>query len=142
MTLAQMMRAQVPLAAGRRHGRSSAPATLEQASRAVPGALWPGRATAGHPFRHARVITLDNGAKQLELLYGQACPRHCLLIKQGTESGWAPGNRLYTALPDYSILVNGGRYADGRASAIRIRLEGNNRAELLSTARALRPLVP
>jgi hypothetical protein len=142
LTLAQALHALVPPESPRRHVRSSVPATLAQASRAVPDALWPGRTAAGRPFRNARIITLGNGAKQLELRYGGACPRHCLLIKQGTESGWAPGNRLYAALPDQSILVTGPRYADGRAGAIRIRLEGMSRAALLATARALRPLRP
>jgi hypothetical protein len=143
-TLAQLMQAQAKLSLrpGRRHERSSAAVTLAQASAGIPGALWPGNAVAGQRFRQARVLTLDNGARQLELVYGGACPRHCLLIKQGTESGWAPRNRLYSALPDRAILVNGSRYADGRAGAIRIRLEGNGRAGLLAAARALRPLRP
>ena len=132
--------APLPLAAGKRHGRGGVPVTLEQAARAVRGALWPGRTAAGQPFRRARVITLDNGQRQLELLYGNACPAHCVLVKQGTESGWAPASRLYAALPDNSILVNGGRYADGRAGKIKIRLEGTSKAAVLATARALRPL--
>jgi hypothetical protein len=143
-TLAQLMHAQAGLSLrpGRRHGRSSAAVTLAQAAAAVPGAVWPGSAVAGQEFRQARVLTLDNGAKQLELRYGGACPRHCLLIKQGTESGWAPGDMLYTALSDDAILVNGFSHADGRAGALRIRLEGNGRAGLLAAARALRPLRP
>ena len=139
LTVARLM-APLPLAAGKRHGRGGVPVTLEQAARAVRGALWPGRTAAGQPFRRARVITLDNGQRQLELLYGNACPAHCVLVKQGTESGWAPASRLYAALPDNSILVNGGRYADGRAGKIKIRLEGTSKAAVLATARALRPL--
>jgi hypothetical protein len=143
-TVAQLIQAQrgLSLRPGRRHERSGSTVTLAQASAAVPDAVWPGETAAGQPFRQARVLTLDNGAKQLELAYGGPCPRHCLLIKQGTESGWAPGEMLSTVLPDRSILVNGFRYANGRAGALRIRIEGNGRAGLLATARALRPLRP
>ncbi|MDX6628493.1 MAG: hypothetical protein QOH00_739 [Gaiellales bacterium] len=142
LPLAQQLLPPPALAPGKKHQRGSTAATLAQASRTVPGALWPGRTAAGQPFRRARLITLDNGKKQLELLYGDACPKHCLLVKQGTESGWAPASRLYTALPDQSILVNGGRYADGRAGTIRIRIEGTSKAAVLATAQALQPLVP
>lgn len=140
LTLAKLLRP-LPLPAGKRHGRGGVTVTLAQGARAVPGAVWPGRTAAGQPFRRARVITLDNGKKQLELLYGDACPASCVLVKQGTESGWSPASRFYTALPDRSILVNGGRYADGRVGNIKIRLEGTSKDAVLATARALRPLV-
>ena len=126
--------------AGKKHPRVSAVVTLAQAARIVPGAVWPGHSAAGQPFRRARVITLDDGNKQLELLYGGACPARCILVKQGIEAGWARGSRVYAALPDQTIFVAGGRYGNGRAGRIKIRLEGTSKAAILATARSLRPL--
>jgi hypothetical protein len=120
--------------------RRSASVSLADAARLVPGALWPGRTAAGQPFRRARILTFKDGSKQLELLYGGACPRACILIKQGLHAGWAPHNRAYTELPDQTIVVTGGRYGDGRAGHIKIRLEGTSRAAVIASARALRPL--
>ena len=127
------------LAPGRQHARSGADVSLSDAAKLVPGALWPGRMAAGEPFRRARVITLDDGAKQLELLYGQTCPDSCILIKQGLEAGWAPGLNTYRTLPDHTILVTG-RAGNGHAGALKIRLEGTNHAAIVATALMLRPL--
>jgi hypothetical protein len=55
-------------------------------------------------------------------------------------AGWAPHNRVYTELPDETIVVTGGRYGDGHAGRIKIRLEGTSRAAVIASARALRPL--
>ena len=127
------------LAPGRQHARSGADISVSDAARLLPGALWPGRTAAGEPFRRARVITLDDGAKQLELLYGNACPANCVLIKQGFEAGWAPGDRIYRTLPDRTVLVTG-RSGNGHVGRLKIRLQGANRAAILATALRLRPL--
>lgn len=133
----------VPPLLGQRRHHAATVVTLAEAARAVPGALWPGRSAAGEPFRRARVITLADGLKQLELLYGGACPAHCVLVKQSPgRAGWAPGSRLYGLLPDRTVVVNGGRYGDGRSGKIAIRLEGTDKAAILATALALRPLAP
>jgi hypothetical protein len=131
-----------PLRPGQRHGRGGHPVTLAQAGHLIPGALWAGSRVAGLPFRRARVIALDDGKKQLELVYGGGCPAHCVLIKQGVEAGWAPGSQIYRALPDETVFVSGGRYANGRAGSIVFRLEGTGRAAILAIALALRPLAP
>ena len=133
----------LPPPLGQRRHHNAVVVTLAVAARAVPAALWPGRTAAGQPFRQARVITLADGLRQLELLYGGACPAHCVLVKQSPgRAGWAPGSRLYASLPDRTVLVNGGRYGDGRAGKIVIRLEGTSKAAILATALALRPLRP
>ena len=139
----QFGRLPVPmLTPGRRHGRGAHEVSLAQVTRLIPGALWAGNSVAGMRFRRARVIALDDGENQLELLYGGPCPSHCVLIKQGVEAGWAPGSPLYKALPDETAFVGGGRYADGRAGHLIFRLEGTGRAAILATALALRPLAP
>jgi hypothetical protein len=125
---------------GERHIRSGAIVSLAEAARLVPGALWPGPTAAGLRFHRARVLTLDDGSKQLELLYGAACPDHCVLIKQSAEAGWAPADHTYTKLPDRTIVLTGGRHADGRAGPLKIRLEGKNSTAILTTTRHLRPL--
>jgi hypothetical protein len=116
--------------------------TLAQAKQLVPGAVWAGRSVAGQAFRRARVLTLVDGKKQLEILYGGRCPNHCVLIKQGLEAGWAPDSRIYKTLPDESVFIAGGRSGSGRAGSIVLRLEGTSRAAILATALALRPLAP
>ena len=131
-----------PLPLRREHGRGGHPVTLAQAAKLMPGALWAGRAVAGEPFRRARVIALDDGKKQLELLYGDGCPARCLLIKQGPVPGWAPNSQIYRSLPVESVLVGGGRYADGRTGSLVFRLEGTDRATVLAAALALAPLTP
>jgi hypothetical protein len=127
------------LTPGRQHAVSGADVGLMDAAKLVPGALWPGGSAAGEPFRRARVITLDDGAKQLELLYGGACPEHCILIKQGFEAGWAPGSRTYQALPDRTILVTG-RAGNGHSGRLKIRLEGTSRDAILAAALRLHPI--
>ena len=102
-----------------------------------PAHSGPAAPSAGQPFRRARILTFKDGSKQLELLYGRACPRACILIKQGLQAGWAPHDRAYTELPDETIVVTGGRYGDGRAGRIKIRLEGTSRAAVIASARAL-----
>jgi hypothetical protein len=129
----------VPLP-GKGHGRGGRDITLAQAARILPGALWAGRTVAGEPFRRARAIALDNGKTQIELRYGRACPAHCILIKQGVVAGWSPGGHFYRGLPDQSVLIPGGRLGNGRAGAILLRLEGTDKAAMIATARALRPL--
>ncbi len=129
-----------PLPASQGHGRGGRDVTLAQAARILPGALWAGRTVAGQPFRRARAIALDNGRTQIELRYGGACPAHCILIKQGVVAGWAPGGHFYRGLPDRTVLIPGGRLGNGRAGAIFLRLEGTNKAAMIATARALRPL--
>ena len=131
-----------PLLPGRRSGRGGAEVTLAEAARLLPGALWAGRTIAGQPFRRARAIRLKDGHKQIELLYGDACPAHCILVKQGLVAGWAPGIATYRAVPDQSILVRGGRMGEGRAGGVKIRIEGTSRAAVIAAARALRPLRP
>ncbi len=133
----------VPPLLGQRRHHAAVVVTLAEAARAVPGALWPGRSAAGQPLRLARVITLADGLKQLELLYGGGCPAHCVLVKQSVgRAGWAPGSRLYCGVARRTVVVNGGRYGDGRAGTIAIRLEGTDKAAILATARSLRPLSP
>jgi len=39
-----------------------------------------------------------------------------------------------------TIVLTGGRHADGRAGPLKIRLEGKNSAAILATTRHLRPL--
>jgi len=131
-----------PLHPGQRHGRGGHPVTLAEALRAVHGALWAGSRVAGLAFSRAREIKLDDGRNQLELLYGSACPAHCVLIKQGPVPGWAPASPIYRALPDETVFIGGGRQGDGRAGSIVFRLEGTSRAAILATALALRLLAP
>jgi hypothetical protein len=125
---------------GKGHGRGGRIVTLAQAARILPGALWAGRTVAGQPFRRARAIALDNGKTQIELRYGGACPAHCILIKQGVVAGWSPGGHFYRGLPDQTVLIPGGRIGNGRAGAVFLRLDGTDKAAMIATARALRPL--
>ena len=85
------------------------------------------------------MITFANGAKQLELLYGKACPDNCILIKQGLEATWAPGSPTYRAIPDKTILITG-RNGNGVLGRLKIRLQGTDEAAILATTRALRSL--
>ena len=55
-------------------------------------------------------------------------------------AGWSPGGHFYRGLPDETVLIPGGRLGNGRAGAILLRLEGTDKAAMIATASALRPL--
>jgi hypothetical protein len=105
----------------------------------MPGAVWAGRSLAGQRLRQVRLFSLPDGTEQLELTYGGACWRHCILVKEGRSAAWAPRSAVVRAAPSGTLLA-WYRIAEGRVGALALRVEGQDTEHTLAAARALRPL--